>query len=143
MRTWRDLGRAGQALVVGCLVLAAVVLAGVIRLLDGPDPPAAFEERPSLATCGQVDAGLSSNPEGPEVDCFEDALEAGRAAELVVGSLTDEGDETTTYYRSVPGQDGLELWHDATGDAFGSGRWEHYRCRGATGLEDFGDCREV
>ena len=36
-----------------------------------------------------------------------------------------------------------EFWHDATQDAFGSGRWEHHRCPTATGIDDYGNCREV
>ena len=143
MRWWRDLGTGRRLLLAGCLVLAAVVVAAAVRLLDPDGAPDAFQDRTPLPSCGTLDVGLSSVPQGPEVDCFEAALQAGRGAELVVASLTDEGDQTTTYYRSVPGQDGLEFWHDATRDAFGSGRWEHYRCPVATGIDDYGDCREV
>jgi hypothetical protein len=140
MRWWRDLGTGGRLVLAGCLVLAVVGVAVAVRLLDRGGVPEAFVERPPLPACGTVRVDLAV-PEGPEVDCFDEALRAGRAAELVVTSSTVEGDEITTYYRSVPGQEGLEYWLDATRDAFGSGSWEHVRCLEATGLDDHRNCQ--
>lgn len=142
MRFWRDLGTAGRLVLAGGLVLAAVLLAAAVRLLDRDGVPEAFAERASLPPCGEVQVDHEL-PEGPEVDCFDEALQAGRPAELVVRSSTVEGDEVITYYRAVPEQEGLEYWLDATQDAFGSGEWALVRCRYATGVNDHGDCREV
>ena len=142
MRTWRDLGTAGRVIVAGCLVAAVVLGLAAVRLLDRDGVPEAFSDRSSLPPCGEVRVDHEL-PEGPEVDCFDEALQAERGAELVVRSSTVEGDEITTYHRAVPGRQGLEYWLDATQDALGSGTWELVRCRYATGVNDHGDCQEA
>ena len=65
-------------------------------------------------------------------------LAEGRDAELSVRAYTVEGDPVDTYYRTVPDGRGIELFVDSTQDSFGSGRWEHAVCPGATNI-DVGD----
>jgi hypothetical protein len=120
--------------------LVALALLCGLTGCAGTGPPTAFEERPPLMSCGTVTVA-HAEPAGPEVDCFAEAIEDGRAAELVVRGTTIEGDPVVDYYRTVPGTPGIEVFHDATQDAFGSGTWEHYRCLGG-GVDDLRDCAE-
>lgn len=73
--------------------------------------------------------------------CLDAAGTAG--AELAVTAPTIEGDPTTTYYRVGPGIDGLELFHDATQDRFGSGAWHHEFCPRTATVRDPRGCRDA
>ena len=121
--------------------LGAVVAWALVGFA-GEGPASAFEERTPLPSCGTVEVAHTA-PSGPEVECFAEALREGRAAEVVVRSSTTEGDPVVSYYRTEPGAEGIEVFHDATQDAFGSGTWEHYRCLEGSGIDDLGDCHDV
>ncbi len=136
----RNLRSPVGTVLAGGLVLAALAVAVVLRLAGSGAVPQAFVDRTPMPPCGEV-AVRFEQPEGPEVECFDEALRAERPAEVVVSSTTAEGDRVVTYYRSVPGEEGLEYWLDATQDAFGSGGWEHVRCLHGTGIDDHWDCR--
>lgn len=91
-----------------------------------PGAPVAFRDRVPLASCGEyvVDQGVVA-PDIPW-DCLDGATETG--AELVVVQPTVEGDPVITYYRVGPEIEGLEMFYDASFDAFGSGTWHSYTC---------------
>lgn len=87
-------------------------------------PPAAFQDRTPLPSCGSVVLG-QRDPVGrtePEIDCFEQAIRRGAGAELVVTRPTVEGDPLIFYYRALP-QGTVEYFVDATQDSFGSRTW--------------------
>ena len=109
-------------------------LAALITLLDGcsslypPDEPDWIVNRIPLESCGVEtleQAGLDLNVEART--CLLTAFQNGEGAELISTSTTEEGDPITTYYR-VHENGTVELFVDATQDAFGSQRWERYRC---------------
>ena len=123
------------------MLLVALLVQLLSAAPEVDEPPDAFAHRSPLPSCGEVDAGLWA-PSGPEVECLERALRNGAAAELVVGTVTDEGDPVVFFYRSVPGSPGLEIFVDAREDAFGSRAWEHLTCPEATAVSDLGTCSE-
>ena len=122
-------------------VLFAVALTGLFAGCSDSGPPDEFEERAELPSCGTVTV-VHTEPAGPEVDCFVEAVREGKPAEVVVRMSTTEGDPVVTYYRTSPDAPGIELWTDATQDAFGSGEWDHSRCEG-TGVNDLRECGDA
>ena len=122
------------------VVLLALALTGVLAGCSS-GPPGGFEERAQLPSCGTVTV-VHTAPAGPEVDCFADAVREGRPAEVVVRMTTTEGDPVVECYRTDPEDPGIEIWRDATQDAFGSGEWEHARCEGA-GVDQLRSCEEA
>ncbi len=90
--------------------------------------------RPTLASCGVVDTGPRPSEltvaEQTGYDCLEKARDTGEGAELQVDQLTTEGDPVSSWYRVTP-EGRLEVYADATADAFGSGRWDYASCAAA------------
>ncbi|BDZ41632.1 hypothetical protein GCM10025865_09310 [Paraoerskovia sediminicola] len=100
----------------------------LVSCSTGPDDDAraAFEDRPVLPSCGELNLSQGEEEPASARECLDEAGTAG--AELTVTSPTTEGDPITTYFRVGPGIDGMEMWVDATQDAYGSGEWELWRC---------------
>jgi hypothetical protein len=90
-----------------------------------------FHERQPLASCGEIEL-RQGEPEIPPVAvaCMDTAF--GSGAELVVTSLTIEGDPIVAYYRVGPGIDGLEIYRDNRDDAYRGSDWDLTRCPGTT-----------
>jgi hypothetical protein len=105
----------------------------------GGPTPGAFTTRAALPDCGAVELGQGEQTPQKYLDCLYAGM-GGAGAELVVTIPTTEGDPIPTYYRALP-SGGLEIWADATHDAFGSGWW-HSVCPEATSIADTGDCDE-
>jgi hypothetical protein len=128
----------------------SAVIAAVLSVISagGPDAPDAFVDRTPVPSCGAVLQGLSDTwqptPDAyPEVGCLAEALRTGAGAELVAQYTTVEGDKVAYYYRVEPGRPGLELFVDASGDAFAGRPWEHAVCPHAVPddlLEHLGGC---
>ena len=113
----------------------SAVIAAVLSVISasGPDAPDAFVDRTPVPSCGALvqskgDAWPPTADSHPEVACLADALGAGVGAELVAQTPTVEGDAVVYYYRAEPGRPGLELFVDASGDAFAGRPWEHAVC---------------
>ena len=128
------------------LVVAAIL--AVISASDA-DVPDAFRDRTPLPSCGAVLQELKGtgwDPTAnsrPEIGCLAGAVRNGASAELAVVYTTFEGDKVVYWYRSEPGRPGLELFVDASGDAFAGPPWEHARCAHAVPeslLANLGGC---
>jgi hypothetical protein len=102
------------------------------------DAPQEFASRASLPSCGVYSLGQGEEPPSSARSCLSAALADQKAAELMVTSLTVEGQPVVTYYRS--GLDPrLEVFIDSTRDQYGSG-WVRLECQGLakTRLEPVG-----
>jgi hypothetical protein len=101
-----------------------------------PDAPQEFMDRTPYPPC--PDVMLEQGEEIPEdaVACIEHAGPEG--AELAVVRPTTEGDPYVMFYRVGHGINGLEIWEDATRDAFGGG-WHVANCSVLSVLTP-GDC---
>lgn len=127
------------------LVVAAVL--AVISASDA-DAPRAFVDRAPLPSCGAIlhEPRTDWEPTAaahPEIGCMARALRDGAGAELAVRMTTVEGDGVVHYYRAEPGRPGLELFIDASADAFAGRPWEHALCPHAVPddlLEHLGGC---
>jgi hypothetical protein len=106
--------------------LLAIVLVAGCGLLPS-DPPDWVTDRPGLPACGVEEAGHGEFDIAKRT-CLLDAFEAGRGAELISTLVTIEGDPITQYIRVHPDAT-VEIFVDATRDAFGSGTWERLICR--------------
>lgn len=116
----------------GLLVVAGCATTGA---------PAAFVDRAPLVSCGDVQLDQGESVPDDLYRCLDDAAATG--AELVVTMPTTEGDPIVHYYRVGPQIDGVELFVDATRDAFGSRRWVHLLCPEATSASAPGECQEA
>jgi hypothetical protein len=87
--------------------------------------PAEFRDRDPLPKCEDVSLEQGTQIPDDSVACVEKAGPEG--AELGVVQPTTEGDPIVTFYRVGPGIDGIEIWDDATRDAFGGG-WHRAEC---------------
>ncbi|MFD6135926.1 hypothetical protein [Isoptericola sp. NPDC060257] len=126
--TWSD-GRSRRLLAAACGV-ACVVLPAACGADEGK---AVFDAREPLPSCGDVTTRPDLDVEEPSAALAEayaclDAAAAGEGAELVVRSLTVEGDPIVEYWRTGPGIDGLEIYTDGTQDTFGDQVWSHQTC---------------
>lgn len=119
-------------------VTAVLLAAGGLALWHAlpPSPPAQAAELPQCPAISVAQGGLAPTSSS----ClFSDAADED-GAELVVTSLTTEGDPVRTHYRRIPGRPGLEVLVDASDDRSGSGAWERQACPGATSLSHLGTC---
>lgn len=87
-------------------------------------------ERDPLPECGRLDVGQGQRwrAAGPEAfECFDAALRTGGEAELAVVYPTAEGDPIRVWYRVLG--DRMEVYEDASADAFGGGTtWTFREC---------------
>ena len=105
------------------LVVALLALLGSACGLAQTDPDWVTLRNP-LPACGVE--------EGVELDlgartCILEAHEAGDTGELISRMTSIEGDPIVRYTR-VHANGVVEIFHDATRDRFGSGRWERLVC---------------
>ncbi|MEU2202470.1 hypothetical protein [Isoptericola sp. NPDC019482] len=126
--TWSD-GRSRRPLAAAC-GMACLVLLAACGAGDGED---VFAARDPLPTCGEVTARPDLGEDEPEAELAEafaclDAAASGAGAELVVRSLTVEGDPIVEYHRVGPGIDGLEVYVDGTQDTYGEQIWTYRSC---------------
>jgi hypothetical protein len=101
----------------------------LLTACSGVDAKHDFDERRSLPSCGSFAAGPSKPPPASVWACFSQARQHGKPAELVISQRSVEGDPIVTYYRTVPGQEGIETFTDYTKDAYGGGGWTHAVCQ--------------
>ena len=121
----------------------------------GQSPPASFENRSRLTSCGDVEFTLGVIPTSvvrtadggviptSAVECMNEARSAGTGAELIVRKRTVEGDPFTEYYRVVPPDPGIEIFADYTQDKFGQRGWVHQQCPRAVSVTELGDCQII
>ncbi|HWV79256.1 MAG TPA: hypothetical protein VN027_18250 [Isoptericola sp.] len=147
--TWSD-GRSRWLISAGCGVAGLAALAGCA---GGPGASPAstgeelFAERAPLPSCGEVTARPDLGEGEPKAELAEayaclDAAASGEGAELVVRSLTVEGDPIVEYWRTGPGIDGLEVYSDNTQDTYGDQVWRHRVCPGTATVAEPEDCEE-
>jgi hypothetical protein len=108
------------AVVAGALFLAAC------GILPGPVPEWVVNRQP-LESCGEEVLSQGEPHDQAVRGCLLQAFEDGRGAELISRQPTIEGDPITRYLR-VHENGVVEIFVDATGDRFGSGRWERIVC---------------
>lgn len=89
--------------------------------------PDTFRERKPFLSCGEF--VLDQGAEVPQAawDCLAGGVADG--AELVEVRPTIEGDPVISYYRVGPGIAGVEIYYDASFDAYGSGEWSRTLCK--------------
>jgi hypothetical protein len=118
---------------VGALALgiATIALAGC-GLLGYGKPPDWVEQRTPLPLCGEETAG---QVDSAARRCLLEAFQSGGEGELISTMTTVEGDPITRYVR-VYADGVVEIFHDATRDRYGSGRWERLRCRALVPVEE-------
>jgi hypothetical protein len=83
--------------------------------------------RQPLPPCGEEDVGMGEDFDPGARRCLLDAFESGTAGELISTQTTVEGDPITRYVR-VHDNGTIELFVDATRDAYGSQSWERLIC---------------
>jgi hypothetical protein len=89
--------------------------------------PRAFRERPVLASCGEFGVDRMADAADPRTIPCLIRPSGDTGAELTTVAWTPEGDPVVTYYRSVPGAEGIETFVDWTRDAYGPEPWTHER----------------
>ena len=102
------------------------------------EAPQEFTSRAVLPSCGEFSLDQGEKPPRSARSCLASAVGGQRAAELILTSLTIEGQPIVTYYRTD--RDGrIEVFIDSTRDQYGSG-WVRLKCRGLaeTRLEPVG-----
>jgi hypothetical protein len=104
-------------------LLTTALALGACGLLPSTQPDWIVNRQP-LAACGVEDAN-AFNADARR--CLLAAHEAGTGAELISTMTSVEGDPITRWIR-VHENGTIELFVDATQDAYGSGEWERYRC---------------
>lgn len=121
-----------------------------VSVSPGPDrsevaTPGDFTSRTPLPQCQAVTLDQGEEPPLQEIDaCLKAGRTGGTGAEAVVTRPTIEGDLTTTYYRSRPGEPGLQLIVDASQDRYGGGLgWYSLDCPTATSVDDLGLCTDL
>ncbi|ABS04309.1 hypothetical protein Krad_2841 [Kineococcus radiotolerans SRS30216 = ATCC BAA-149] len=112
----------------------------VWQLSAGGRAPAAFRERSPLPQCASITVPQAQPIPTALTECLLSAGAQREGAEVLVTSLTTEGDPIETYYRVRPGE-GVEVFTDATADSFGSGEWSHDRCPDVAALESGQGCQ--
>jgi hypothetical protein len=121
----------------GIRAVALLAVAAAVGGCGSPDSraPGAFVHRQPLASCGKIHLSQTQVSGGETVPadawaCLDAAFKSG--AELVVEMPTSEGAQVVSYYRVGPDIDGMEVFHDATRDRFGSQAWSHELCPDTT-----------
>ncbi|WP_238985789.1 hypothetical protein [Kineococcus radiotolerans] len=129
--------------VLGVVLLLFAIGMGawvVWQLSAGGRAPAAFRERSAVPQCASITVPQGGPASSALQDCLLGAAAQREGAEVLVTSLTTEGDPIKTYYRVVPGGE-VEIFTDATADSFGSGKWSHDWCPDVAALESGKGCR--
>ncbi|GAA0310681.1 hypothetical protein [Kineococcus aurantiacus] len=128
-------------LAVALLLLAVGTSAWVVwQLTADGRAPVAFRERSALPQCAPITVPQGQSTPVTLQDCLLSPGAQHDGAEVLVTSSTTEGDPVKTYYRVLPGG-AVEVFTDATADAFGSEGWSHTRCPDVAALGSGEDCR--
>lgn len=120
----------------GSAATPAPLASVVASSMASPDAPAAFKDRPTFRSCGQIELEQGATIPPARIACLSATPAEGR--ELVVVSATTEGDPIVRYFRTGPDLTGVEIFEDATGDRFGGG-WQHTVCRSGQ-IDQSGGC---
>jgi hypothetical protein len=122
--------------------IALVMLAGLVMLsacgLASVVTPEWVTNRRPLPSCGVEWLTTEGGMDAEARRCLLSAWTEGEDAELVTHLTTVEGEPLTRYLRAHANGT-IDVFVDATRDAFGSGRWERLRCDAlapATGDDD-------
>ena len=110
---------------LGVLLIVVAIGSACIPVAIG-QPEWAANRRP-LPPCGVERLSRDGGVDRDARRCLLAAWEAGEEAELISARTTVEGDLVTRYLR-VHGNGTIEVFVDATQDAYGSGQWERHRC---------------
>jgi hypothetical protein len=101
--------------------------------------PDAFRNRAPLPMCRDVVLGQGEEPGPDGLDCLKRGY-ADDGAELAVARPTVEGDMIVSHFRVAPHAPSLQIFHDATRDKFGSGKWEESVCPLPRGVDSIAAC---
>jgi hypothetical protein len=101
-------------------------------------PPDWVTNRLPLPACGEEVVAQGGEFDVAARTCLLQAFDAGRGAEVITTQTSVEGDPITRYIR-VHDNGTIELFVDATRDAYGSGEWERLRCERLTPVADAED----
>ena len=86
-----------------------------------------FNDGLPRASCGEVTLKQGEQIPTDALECMNSAI--GLAdAELAVVSLTTEGDPIVTFYRTIEGTPGIEIFIDGEFDRYGPKTWAHETC---------------
>jgi hypothetical protein len=107
----------------------------VARSMASADAPAAFRQRPTFVSCGQVGLRSGGTIPAARIACLAATPTAGR--ELVVVSRTAAGEPIVRYFRTGPDIRGVEIFEDATADQ--GGGWHRSVCRSGR-IDQLGAC---
>ncbi|MFE5308687.1 hypothetical protein [Isoptericola sp. NPDC056578] len=141
--TWSD-GRSRRLSAAAC----GVACLGLLAACGPGDGEDVFAAREPLPTCGEVTARPDLGEGEPKAEladafaCLDEAAARGEGAELLVRSLTVEGDPIVEYHRVGPGIDGLEVYVDGTRDTFGDQIWTYRSCPGTVTTSEPQGCWE-
>jgi hypothetical protein len=118
------------------LLLGSILALAGCTLLAGE--PGWVTNRLPLESCGAEDVGQEGDMNVQARQCLLAAYQAGAGAELISTQVSIEGDPITRFIR-VHENGTVELFVDATRDAYGSGEWERYRCERLVPVADAND----
>ncbi len=104
-----------------------------------PPQPDWVANRTPLESCGREDVDVAAAGfDEPARHCILAAFRDGRGAELSSTLTTIEGDPITRIVR-VHETGLIEVFVDATRDAFGSGEWERLECTRLIPVDEYND----
>jgi hypothetical protein len=104
--------------------------------------PKGFHDDLSRKSCGEVTLDQSEQIPADAVACIDAAI-GSLNAELVVVSLTTEGDPIVAFYRTAAGAPGVEKITDGEFDRYGPKTWTHEDCPDTTTLTSLQGCSEI
>lgn len=106
---------------------------------SGADAPESFRNRAPLPACPDVRLGQGDEPGPGGLECLKRGY-ASNGAELAVARPTVEGDMIVAYFRVAPHAPSLQIFHDATRDRFGNGKWGESLCPLPLGADSIAAC---
>lgn len=104
--------------------------------------PDAFSDTRPRKSCGDVTLKQGEEIPAAAVDCIDAAI-GNLEAELVVVSLTTEGDPVVAFYRTAAATLGVEIFTDGEFDRFGPKTWTHQTCPQTTTVTSLQGCSEM
>ena len=129
----------GCAAVPGDQTLPSDLFAAARQSEKAPD---GFSNALPRKSCGDVTLNQGEKIPTTAVDCIDAAI-GSLEAELVVVSLTTEGDPVVAFYRTAVGTLGVEIFTDGEFDRFGPKTWTHENCPQTTTLTSLQGCSEM
>lgn len=125
------------------MTVAGFAIAGAVVVPTVDWPWSSPRVDGELPWCGSVTVGIGSGLGEVPADreaCLFDPEAQRSGAELEVVRSTTEGAPVRVYYRSLPGEQGLQVMEDSTDDPYGSGGWTVVSCPDATAIDSLGSC---